>query len=181
MKLHVRIVEFCVVHRENDDDGKSDVSSTSQQSYDPLHPNFQDRDGEIGSSYTRDEQPSTVVLINQRARPDPGMNPSIHTRCIWLIKLHTHTQPFFTAQWILSGTTWVSRYQKKHSPTQHLSWSSIVPYLLYPSTMIHGILPVQSTHLTVFFHNPIPSFLCSTSWPDTLHFIFYTFLHPIIG
>jgi len=29
---------------------------------------------------------------------------------------HTHTQPF-TALWNLSGTTRVSRYQKKHSPT----------------------------------------------------------------
>ena len=33
----------------------------------------------------------------------------------------------------------------------HLSWSSIVPYLLHPSTTIHGILPVQSMCLTVFF------------------------------
>jgi len=33
----------------------------------------------------------------------------------------------------------------------HLSWSSIVPYLLHPSTTIRGILPVQSMHLTVFF------------------------------
>ena len=32
----------------------------------------------------------------------------------------------------------------------HLSWSSIVPYLLLPSNTIHGILPVQSTCLTVF-------------------------------
>jgi len=30
---------------------------------------------------------------------------------------HTHTQNCFTALWILFGTTWVSRYQKKHSPT----------------------------------------------------------------
>jgi len=35
----------------------------------------------------------------------------------------------------------------------HLSWSSIIPYLLHPSSTIHGILPVQSTCLTVFFHN----------------------------
>ena len=32
----------------------------------------------------------------------------------------------------------------------HLSWSSVIPYLLHPSNTIHGILPVQSTHLTVF-------------------------------
>jgi len=29
---------------------------------------------------------------------------------------HTHTYNRFKALWILSGTTWVSRYQKKHSP-----------------------------------------------------------------
>jgi len=62
----------------------------------------------------------------------------------------------------------------------HLSWSSIVPYLLHPFNMIHGILPVQSTHLTVFFHNFSPSFLWSTSWLGILHFILHTFLHPII-
>ena len=30
---------------------------------------------------------------------------------------HTHTHNRFTALWILSGTTRVSWYQKKHSPT----------------------------------------------------------------
>jgi len=39
----------------------------------------------------------------------------------------------------------------------HVSWSSIAPYLLHPSTTIHGILPVQSTCLTVFFHNLSPT------------------------
>jgi len=38
----------------------------------------------------------------------------------------------------------------------HLSWSSIVPYLLHPSNTINGILPVQFTCLTVFFHNLSP-------------------------
>ena len=41
------------------------------------------------------------------------------------------------------------------------------PYLLPPSTTIHGILPIQSTCFTVFFHNLSPSFLWSTSWPAT--------------
>ena len=35
----------------------------------------------------------------------------------------------------------------------HLSWSSIIPYLLLPSIMIHGIVLVQFTCLTVFLHN----------------------------
>jgi len=48
----------------------------------------------------------------------------------------------------------------------HLAWSSIIPYLLLSSTMIHGILPVQSMHLTMFFHNLSPSFLWSTSWRE---------------
>jgi len=31
--------------------------------------------------------------------------------------MHTHKHNHYTALWTLSGTTWVSRYQKKHSPT----------------------------------------------------------------
>ena len=55
------------------------------------------------------------------------------------------------ALWILSGSTQVSQYQKKHS--LHPLTSIVVikyPYLLPPSTTIHGILPVQSTCFTVF-------------------------------
>ena len=52
--------------------------------------------------------------------------------------------------------------------------------LLSPSTMIHGIIRIQSTCCTVFFHNLSPSFLWSTSWSGTLHFILYTFVHLII-
>ena len=63
----------------------------------------------------------------------------------------------------------------------HLSWSSIIPYLLPPSITIHDILPIQFTCLTVFLHNLCPSFLWSTSWSGTLHFVLHTwFLHPII-
>jgi len=54
------------------------------------------------------------------------------------------------------------------------------PYLLPASDTIHGILHIQSMRFTVFFHNLCPSFLWSTSWPGTLHFILHTFLHPII-
>jgi len=45
----------------------------------------------------------------------------------------------------------------------HLSWSSIIPYLLHPSFAIHCILYVQFTCLTVFFHNLSPSFLRTAS------------------
>jgi len=45
----------------------------------------------------------------------------------------------------------------------------------------HGIHPVQFTCLTVFFHNLAPSFLWSTSWPGTLNFILYTFIHQSLS
>jgi len=50
--------------------------------------------------------------------------------------LHTHTQPF---NGLLSGTTRVGRYQKKHSPTH-----------THPDhrTSIHGILFVQAALLS---------------------------------
>jgi len=46
-------------------------------------------------------------------------------------------QPFYCP---LSWTTRVNRFQKNHSRT-HLSWSSSNLYQLFPSTMIHSILP----------------------------------------
>jgi len=45
----------------------------------------------------------------------------------------THTHNSFTALWELSGTTRVSRYQKKHSPTTLIVVINH-PYLLSPST-----------------------------------------------
>ena len=69
--------------------------------------------------------------------------------------------------------------QPEWAGTIHLSWSSIIPYLLSPSFTIHGILPIQFTCLTVIFNNLSPSFLWSASWPDTstsysLHFFIQT-------
>jgi len=79
---------------------------------------------------------------------------------------HTHTQLFYGSldsvrvnlgEPIPEGTF-------THS---HLSWSSIISYLLPPSITIHGVLSVQFTCLAVFFHNLSPSFLWSTSWLGT--------------
>ena len=76
-------------------------------------------------------------------------------------------QPFYGP---LSGTTRVSRYQKKHSPTHPPSRPSSNLYQLLPSTTIHSILPVQITCLAIFLHNlspcpvfgtRLPKFLCS--------------------
>jgi len=90
------------------------------------------------------------------------------------IKCDSHcTDPF---PWLVSSdvdccngnkVSWYTVLSKfTHS---HLSWSSIIPYLLPPSFTIHVILLVQFTSLTVFFYNLSPSFLWSTFWTGTLH------------
>ena len=73
---------------------------------------------------------------------------------------HTHTHNCFTAPWILSGTTRVSRYQKKYSPTHsyhghrsplicliHLIWS------MAPPPSVQSKCPTIS--LQVFFGLPL--------------------------
>ena len=92
------------------------------------------------------------------------------------MEIHTRTHNRFIALWNLSRTTCLS-WLSTHT---HPSWSSVIPYLLPPSITIHGILPVQFTCLTVFFHNLSPRFLWSTSLHGTLHFILHTFLHPCL-
>jgi len=86
----------------------------------------------------------------------------------------THNR--FMALWILSGTTQVSRYQKKHSPT-HAYRGHQSSRISLPSITIHGIFPVQFICLNVFslhtpyissptFHNTCPYhctlYCCST-------------------
>jgi len=98
------------------------------------------------------------------------------TRSLWL-PVHTRARNRAT---VLRLSAFCLRQPGLTFTHSHLLFSSIVPNLLHQSNMIHGVLPVQFTHLTVFFHNLCPSFLCSTSWPGTLHFLLHTFLHPII-
>jgi len=71
---------------------------------------------------------------------------------------------------LLSRTTRVSRYHKKHSPTHndHGHQSSLI--LLTPSITIYGILPVQFTCLTVFLHNLSKfSLIYILAWHPPLH------------
>jgi len=93
---------------------------------------------------------------------------------------HTYTQLFYGSVDFFRDKPGESVPEETFTHSR-LSWSSIVPNLLHLSTMIHGILPVQSTCLTVFDHNLSPTFLWSTSWPGNLHyFILHIFLHPRI-
>jgi len=78
------------------------------------------------------------------------------------IKYHTHTTIYGSLDFVWDNPgELVPEETFTHS---HLSWSSVIPYLLPPSITIHGILPVQFVCLTIFFHNLSPSFLWSTSW-----------------
>ena len=64
--------------------------------------------------------PAVAVFIRQYL-PLMCLSSSYATnkqyRCNSSVQLCTHTHNRFTALWNLSGTTRVSRYQKKHSPT----------------------------------------------------------------
>ena len=101
------------------------------------------------------------------------------TKCKSYTNTHTHTHNHFMALRILSGTTWVSRYQKKHSPTHTYrgNQSSLICFLHLLWSMASSLFNLCAW---VFFHNLSPSFLWSASWLRTLHFIFHTFLYPII-
>ena len=79
----------------------------------------------------------------------------------------------------LSGTTRVSQYQNKHSPTHHPDQHPIFISFFHLPRSIHSILLVQITCLAIFLHNLFPCPLWSTSWSGALHLILHTFLHPI--
>jgi len=69
--------------------------------------------------------------------------------CYRVRHTHTHTQPFYGCLDFVRDNPdeLVPEETFTHS---HLSWSSIIPYLLPPSITIHGILSVQFTCLTVY-------------------------------
>ena len=97
-----------------------------------------------------------------------------------LFYIHTHTQPFYGSLDFVQDSPGEMVPEETFTHL-HLSWSSVIPYLLPPSVMIHGILSVQFTCLIVFFHNLCPCFLWSTSWPGTIHFILHTFLNQSLA
>jgi len=112
---------------------------------------------------------SIQSLMNEKPyHNEPGFEQVIITYTLSWYKVskyfkyvtHTHKHNCCTALWILSGTTQVSRYQNKRSPTHTHCVSSVVSHLPHPSNTIHGILTTQSMHPTVPSHNLSPSFPC---------------------
>ena len=86
----------------------------------------------------------------------------------------THTHNRFTALWYLSGTTRVSRYQKKHSPTHthrgHQSSQSAFSIYYdpwHPPYSIHVLYSLFPQSLQVFFGLPL-GLVPSTSY--SIHF-----------
>jgi len=94
--------------------------------------------------------------------------------------VHTHT--YTTILWLCGFCLGQPRLAGTRRNIHPLTLITVInhPNLLSPSTTIHGILSIQSTCFTVFFHNLSPSLLWSTSWSGTIHFILHTFLNPII-
>ena len=85
---------------------------------------------------------------------------------------HTHTQPFNS---LLSGTTRVGRYQKKHSPT-HTHHEDRTSFIIF----LHLQRSIASSLFSLELDSPLGQPLSRSSWPWTLNFILHAFLRPII-
>jgi len=86
-------------------------------------------------------------------------------------------QPFYGP---LSGTTRVSRYQKRHSPTHHPDHHPVFISIFHTLRSIASSLFILSAWES-FCTTSVqlcPSPLWSTSWPGALYFILNT-LHPV--
>jgi len=84
----------------------------------------------------------------------------------WIIYCYCYCYCYyyrFTALWILSGTTWVSRYQKKHSPTHtyHGPQSSLICFLHLLRSTASSLLNLRAWQsfctisVQVFFGLPV--------------------------
>jgi len=112
-----------------------------------------------------DEQSVSVATASVR----PASLPHINIIII-IVTYKCITYNHFTALWILSGTTRVSRYQKKHSPTH--------TYRGHRSSLICFIHVMRSWHPPCSIHTPDSLFPQSLSkfslvyllaWHPSLH------------
>ena len=58
-----------------------------------------------------------ILLVDKMLKVNAGLNLGISSDLGIATHTHTDSHNHFTALWILSRTTWLSQYQKKHSPT----------------------------------------------------------------
>jgi len=91
-----------------------------------------------------------------------------------VVETTTQQQSFYGP---LSGTTSVSWYQKKHSPTHHPDHHPVfISFFHLPRSIASSLFKLRAWQS---LHNPFLYPLSSTSWSGALHLIFHTFLHPI--
>jgi len=101
-----------------------------------------------------------------------------YTRTHVCTHAHAHTTILWLYEFCLGQPGWAGTRRNIHPLTpivvinRPLSDSSIYYDPWHASCSVH----LPDSH----FHNLSPSFLWSTSWPCTLHFMLHTFLHPII-
>jgi len=90
-------------------------------------------------------------------------------------RTHTHTHNHFMASLDYVRDNMGEPLPEETFTHSHLSWSSVIPYLLPPFIMIHGILPVEFTCLTIFFAQPLSksSVLPLGLEPSTLYSIHF--------
>jgi len=77
-------------------------------------------------------------------------------KTIWQMVLHSHTNMLRLCGFCPGQPGWAGTRRNFHPITLIVVINH--PYLLPPSTMIHDILPIQSTCFTVFFHSLCPIF-----------------------
>ena len=89
-----------------------------------------------------------------------------------------HTQPFYGSVEFVRDNPGEPVPEETFTHYKHRGHqSSLSAFSIYYDTW-HP--PYSIRVLYSLFQNLSPSFLWSTSWPGTLHFILHTFLHPII-
>ena len=135
------------------------------------------------SQYQKKHSPTQSYLDYQ-----PSLSPfsiyynpwHIYFFCRFLLSYyitHTHTQPFYGSVEIVRDNPAEPVPEETFTHYTHRSHqSSLSAFSIYYDTW-H---PLYSIHLLYSLFPQSPSFLWSTSWPGTLHFILHTFLHPII-
>jgi len=97
-------------------------------------------------------------------------SPHTHAHMHVCMHARTHAQPFYGSLDFVRDNLSEPLLEKTFTHSC-LSWSSVIPYLLPPSTTIHGFLPIQITCVTVYSTISLQVFFALPLGlaPSTLH------------
>ena len=122
------------------------------------------------SEWTRPVIQPNMQYCNVCLNADESNHHSLLNRTIKQKRTSKHTHNHFMALWMLSGTTRVSRYQKKHSLTHtyHGYQSSLSAFSIYydpwhPPYLIHVLYSLSPQSLSNF------SLVILLAWHPPLH------------